>query len=170
MSDGNSGFNAVFGGGGGVSSPTLTYGSFISQLDQTIVAPLSPTQIALPTTFMSNGISVQTDGTIDFTANGVYMLEATINFFHSAPLTADTGYVWYQIGGFNIPDSTRLIRLNQNIFTNTLSVSYMFSLDYLTENIKLFFTASSTDISIQYANGGTNPNISSVICNVFQIA
>jgi hypothetical protein len=175
MSDGNSGFNAVFGG----VVPTLppdpiyrTYGSFSSQLDQPIVIPFIATQIALPITDLADGISVQSDGTIDFTIKGIYMLDATINFLHSAPLSADTGYVWYQKGGVDVADSTRLIRLNPNINTNTLSVSYMFTFSgAVSDNIKLFFTTSSTDLSIHYDNSVSSiPSVSSVICNVFQIA
>jgi hypothetical protein len=174
MSDGNSGFNAVF--GGVVPTKPLTiyrdYGSFSLQADQFILLPLTPTAIAYSTIDLSQGIAPASDGKISFSVSGIYMVDVTYNFYHNAPLTTDTGYVWYQKGGIDVPESTRLIRISPNISANTLSVSYMVEIiDITSDVIQLYFTASSTDLQLKYDNSISSiPSVSSVICNVFQIA
>ena len=174
MSDGNSGFNAVFGGGGGGGATiNRTNGSFSLQNDITITIPLLPTAIAYSSIDLSDGISPASDGTINFSVEGIYMVNVTYNFAHISLLTADFGYVWYQLSGVDVPESNRIVTFNQNIKESTLSVSYMVKIGALMsggfDTIQLFFTATSTDILLFYDNG-TSPKTSSVNCNVFQIA
>lgn len=174
MSDNS--FNAVFGGVvPTIPSPIINrdYGSFSSQLSQTIFIPLTATPINTATTNLSNGVSVNLiSGNIEFENGGIYMVEATIIFRHSSPFSADTGYVWIEKRGLNVAESTRSIRLNQNINISTLSVSYMVNIGNPSfDTIRLYFTASSTDIGIYYDGSVSEiPNSSSVIVNVFQIA
>ena len=135
--------------------------------------PLLPTAITYSAIDLSNGIAPASDGTIYFEVDGIYMINVTYNFYHTAPLTADRGFVWYQKSGVDVPESNRIITLNQNIKENTLSVSYMVQINAMAsggfDTIQLFFTTTSTDLSLFY-NMATNPKTSSVICNVFQIA
>ena len=172
MSDGNSGFNAVFGGVVPTTPINRQYGSFSLQNDITILLPLLPTAITYSTIDLSKDVQPASDGIIYFQVEGVYMFDVTYNFYHNAPMTTDTGYVWYQKSGVNVPESTRLIRLNPNINSNTLSVSYMVSInDLQNDTIQFYFTASSTDLQLKYDNSVSSiPSVSSVICNVFQIA
>ena len=170
----NSGFNAIFGGVVPTKAPTInrTYGSFHSQLSQSILIPLMPTPIFLEYTDLQEGINQpMSDGIIYFDNAGIYMIDATLLFRHNSPISADTGYVWYQKGGVDVPETTRSIRLNTNIYQTTLSVSYMVKINAVSDTIQLFFTTSSTDVQLYYDNSVSSiPNGSSAIVNVFQIA
>jgi hypothetical protein len=175
MSDGNSGFNAVFGGVVPTRKPepiNRTYGSFSLQTDITILLPLLPTAITYSTIDLSNGIYPEADGTIYFEVEGTFMVDVTYNFYNNAPMSTNSGYVWCQKSGVDVPESTRLITLNPNPSKNTLSVSYMVEIsDVSADTIQLFFTTSSTDLQLKYDNSVSGiPSVSSVICNVFQIA
>jgi len=152
--------------------PTTNYGSFRSELSQPISIAFDSVPISTELTEESNGVSVNPlSGNIEFTTFGRYMVEATILFRHNAPLSADTGFVWIQKGGFNVAGSTRQTRLNQNIFLTTLTVSYMVNIASESDTIRLYFTTSSTDVEIYYDNTVSGiPNSSSVIINIFQIA
>ena len=167
----DSNFNAIFGGVVPTATISRDYGSFRSELDQTLSPSLIPQPIGLEITDISEGIIINADGTIGVTEIGIYMVEATIVFSHNAPLTADTGYVYLVKGGVDVVGSTRLLRLNVNINAFTLSLSYLVNItDPQAETLALYFTATSTDIQIEYSTFATIPNASSVICNVFQIA
>ena len=153
-------------GGGG------NYGSFRSQSTQGVIVPLESTQISTAYTDESVGVSVNPlSGNIEFTTVGIYMVEATILFRHNSPLSADSGYVWIQKDGVNVAESTRSIRLNQNINITTLTLSYMVNIASVSDTLRLYFTTTSTDVEIYYDSTVSGiPNASSVIVNVFQIA
>ena len=151
--------------------PTTKYGSFRSQSTQVvIVATENP--ISTEYTDESVGVSVNPlSGNIEFTTVGIYMVEATILFRHNSPLSADSGYVWIQKDGVNVAESTRSIRLNQNINITTLTLSYMVNIASVSDTLRLYFTTTSTDVEIYYDSTVSGiPNSSSVIINVFQIA
>lgn len=152
--------------------PTTKYGSFSSQTTQGLLVPFDSTPINTETTNESNGVSVNPlSRNIEFTTFGIYMVEATILFRHNSPLSADSGYVWIQKGGLDVAESTRSIRLNQNINITTLTVSYMVNIASVSDTLRLYFTTSSTDVEIYYDSTVSGiPNSSSVIINVFQIA
>jgi len=171
----NSNFNAIFGGVVPTTpSPTINrkLGSFRSQLTQGLLIPLIATPINTEYTDESIGVSVNLiSGNIEFTTFGIYMVEATILFRHNSPLSADSAYVWIEKGGFTVAESTRSIRLNQNINITTLSVSYMVNIGSVSDTLRLYFTTSSTDVEIYYDSSVSGiPNSSSVIVNIFQIA
>ena len=152
-------------GGGG------NYGSFRSQLTQTVTSSLPPTIVDLEITDESNGVSVLS-GVMSFTTIGKYMLDATILFRNGSPLIANNGYVWIRKNGVDVPESRRLITLYQSINMNVLAVSYLFNIELISDTIELYFTTTSdTDMAIYYDNLVIGiPNASSVIVNVFQIA
>ena len=172
MSDGNSGFNAVF-GGVVPTTPTRinrTYGSFRSQLTQGVLDSLPPTIVGLEYTDESEGISVSS-GVIAFDIPGKYMLDATILFKNNSPTSANSGYVWIRKNGSDVDESRRLITLYESIDTNVLTLSYLVKIEFDSDTIELYFTTSSTDIEIYYDSSVSGiPNASSVIVNVFQIA
>ena len=152
-------------GGGG------NYGSFRSQLTQTVTSSLPPTIVDLEITDESNGVSVLS-GVMSFTTIGKYMLDATILFRNGSPLSANSGYVWIRKNGVDVPESRRLITLYQSISMNVLAVSYLFNIELISDTIELYFTTTSdTDMAIYYDSTVIGiPNASSVIVNVFQIA
>ena len=152
-------------GGGG------NYGSFRSQLTQTVTSSLPPTIVDLEITDESNGVSVLS-GVMSFTTIGKYMLDATILFRNGSPLIANNGYVWIRKNGVDVPESRRLITLYQSINMNVLAVSYLFNIELISDTIELYFTTTSdTDMAIYYDSTVIGiPNASSVIVNVFQIA
>ena len=152
-------------GGGG------NYGSFRSQLTQTVTSSVPPTIVDLEITDESNGVSVLS-GVMSFTTIGKYMLDATILFRNGSPLSANSGYVWIRKNGVDVPESRRLITLYQSISMNVLAVSYLFNIELISDTIELYFTTTSdTDMAIYYDSTVIGiPNASSVIVNVFQIA
>jgi hypothetical protein len=171
----NSNFNAIFGGVVPTTpSPTINrkFGSFSSQVTQSLLIPLISTPINTETTNESDGVSVNLlSGNIEFDTAGKYMVEATILFHHNSPLSPDSAYAWIQKSGLDVAESTRSIRLNQNINMTTLTLSYMVNIGVTTDTIRLYFTTSSIDIEVYYDNSVSGiPNSSSVIVNVFQIA
>lgn len=169
----NSGFNAVFGGVVPTTIPTINrkYGLFRSDLNQILVTPLFPQAIGLEFTDTADGVSINPSGIISFTTTGVYMMEVTILFKHISPISSDTGYVWYEKGGTQVPSTTRYIKGNVNIDNSTLTLSYMVEIaTILTDIIQFYFTATSTDLSISRLTTASYPSGSSVIVNVFQIA
>ena len=166
----NSNFSAIFGGSVPSQASVQDFGSFRSELDQTLSPSLLAQQIGLEITDNADGVGLNADGTIGFSKIGYYMVEATIVFLHTGAITTDTGYVYLVLGGVNILGSTRIIRLSPNVNTNTLSVSYLIHItDTSAETLELYFTATSTDVKIDYTTFATIPNSSSVIVNIFQI-
>ena len=171
----NSGFNAVFGSGGGGSSPTILqdFGSFNSLQTQVIGSALDPTLVALENTLLTNGVSVASDGTINFSNQGYYMVEATMQFFHRNALSVDNAYVWLLLNGVNYPSTTRQIVLRPTITWQVLTLNYMVRITSLLETINLIWTADSTDIELETTLSPISnpyPDEPSVICNVFQIS
>jgi hypothetical protein len=172
----NSGFNAVFGSGGGGSSPTINrdFASAYSAQTQTTTAPLSANQVLLEIAPLMSGVSISTSGVISFTNQGFYIVEATLQFFHNSPFTPDEAYVWLYQNGVAAPETTRTIVLNNNITKNLISVSYLVAIvpsPILLPTISLGWSVSDTDISLTAFTAGTSyPANPSAICNVFQIA
>jgi hypothetical protein len=172
----NSGFNAVFGSGGGGSSPKINrdFASSHSEQTQTTTTPLSANQVRLEISDTTSGVSIATNGDITFTNEGMYMLETTLQFFHNSPSTPDEAYVWLIQNGVEVPQTTRTIVLNNNITKNLISVSYMLSIFPFPTSlptISIGWSVSDTDISLTAFGGGTSyPANPSAICNVFQIA
>jgi len=168
----NSNFNAIFGGVVPTTPTTINrkYGSFHSQLTQSIIIPLNATNVGLEFTDESDGVSVSS-GVLAFTTTGKYMLDATIVFKNNSLLSVNSGYVWIRKNGTNVPQSRRLITLYQSININVLTLSYLFDIGLSSDTIELYFTTTSMDMEIYYDSSvGGIPNASSVICNVFQIA
>lgn len=170
----NSGFNAVFGGGVVGDQIGRDFGSFHSELTQTTTAPLSSNQVKLEITDTTSGVSCATNGDITFVKEGMYMLEATLQFQHTNPTTADEALVWLLQNGASLPQTTRTIVLNSNITKNIISVSYMLSIFPFPTSlptISIGWSVSDLDISLDKFTGGTSyPANPSAICNVFQIA
>ena len=170
----NSNFNAIFGGVVPTTPTTINrkFGSFSSQVTQSILIALTTKAINTETTNESDGVSINLlSGNIEFDTAGIYMVEATILFHHNSPLSADLAYVWIEKSGFNVAESTRSVSLNQNINMTTLTLSYMVNIGLTTDTIRLYFTTSSIDVEVYYDNSVSGiPNSSSVIVNVFQIA
>jgi hypothetical protein len=174
----NSGFNAVFGSGGGGSAPTINrdFGGFYSTQIQSVTAPNTEIQIAIEQTNFSNGVSCASDGTISFTHEGMYMIELTLQFTHQAPITNDYVYVWFKQNGANQYMTTREMILNSTIRSGVMSLSYMVAIypfPYALPTISLFWSATSSDIildTIFTPIGKPQSDTPSVICNVFQIA
>lgn len=169
----NSNFNAIFGGVVPTTPTTINrkYGSFRSQLTQSVLISLNSTIVNLEITDESDGVSVSS-GVLAFTTTGKYMLDATIIFRNSSLSLVNDGYVWIRKNGTNVPESRRLIKLYQSIDTNVLTLSYLFDIGLSSDTIELYFTTtSSSDMAIYYDSSVSGiPNASSVICNVFQIA
>jgi hypothetical protein len=172
----NSGFNAVFGSGGGGSSPTINrdFASAYSDQTQTTTAPLSANQVQLEIASLQSGVSISPSGVISFTNQGFYMIEATLQFYHNSPTTPDEALVWLYQNGVAVPQTTRTIVLNSNITKNLISVSYLVAIvpsPIVLPTISIGWSVSSTNISLTAFTGGTSyPANPSAICNVFQIA
>lgn len=168
----NSNFNAIFGGVVPTTPTTINrkYGSFRSELTQSLTSSLPPTIVGLEITDESDGVSVSS-GVLAFTTTGKYMLDATIVFKNNSLLSVNSGYVWIRKNGTNVPESRRLITLYQSININVLTLSYLFDIRFSSDTIELYFTTTSMDMEIYYDTSVSGiPNASSVICNVFQIA
>jgi hypothetical protein len=172
----NSGFNAVFGSGGGGSSPTINrdFASAYSDQTQTTTTPLSANQVRLEIASIQSGVTIFPSGVILFANQGFYIIEATLQFFHNNPSTPDNAYVWLIQDGVEVPQTTRTIVLNNNITKNLISVSYLVAIvpsPIFLPTISLGWSVSTTDISLTAFTGGTSyPANPSAICNVFQIA
>lgn len=171
----NSGFNAVFSsGGGGSTPPTISrnYGTFQCVNVQNLIAPLSPQGILIDLNGITNGISGAVNGTISFSRDGVYMLEASIQFSHSGTTTADNAYVWLEKSGVFEADSTRVIRVNPNINQIVLSVSYMVQIVSATDTCRFMWSADTVDVFLAQITPPTPLNVypaASSIINVYQI-
>jgi hypothetical protein len=172
----NSGFNAVFGSSGGGSSPTINrdFAYAYSDQTQTTTLPLSANQVRLEIAPLMSGVSISTSGVISFTNQGVYVIEATLQFFHNSVISPNEAYVWLYQNGVAIPQTTRTIILNANITKNLISVSYIVSIvpsPMLLPNISLGWSVSDDNIELSAFTGGTSyPDNPSAICNVFQIS
>ena len=104
----NSNFNAIFGGVVPTTPTTINrkYGSFRSELTQSLTSSLPPTIVGLEITDESDGVSVSS-GVLAFTTTGKYMLDVTIVFKNNSLLSVNSGYVWIRKNGTNVPESRR---------------------------------------------------------------
>ena len=173
----NSGFNAVFGSGGGSSpSPTIyrDFGSFFSSVVQTPV-PSTSNLVALELIVLSNGISSAPDGTITFTHEGFYMIEVTYQVGHLGTSGSDYAWFWLWYNGANFPLTARQIEIQptQQQFS-IVALQYMVRItDPTTDTINLIWDATSTDVVLDYISNPISsgyPDQASVICNVYQIS
>jgi len=168
----NSGFNAVFGsGGGGGSTPTNYNGSFFSVTTQVAGGVLTESYVSLEVTDFSNGIIISgTDfSQITFENDGIYALNFSIQLDNQGGGSGEDFIVYLIKNGSKLPDSaTRYVVQSSSRF-QVCSLDFLLNIsagDY----IQIGYVVDDVDIVLLFESSvGVYPDIPSVICNVFNV-
>lgn len=153
---------------------TSLNGSFFSANNQNCLVASQENPILIENTEFSNGVSVVSDRDIIFTQAGVYLINVSAEFFHNAPFSSDSAFIWLKKNGSNIDFTTRISKLNSTVNNVVLSVSYLVEINATIlsfDSIGVYWTADSTDIILQSQGFiiADYPNSPSVIVNVCKI-
>jgi hypothetical protein len=168
----NSGFNAVFGSSGGGSAPKIDryYGNFNSMLNVSASAINVASPIGIENTTMQNGVSLLTDGAMQYDNSGVYMINVTFQVIHQMPMFGGYAYFYLWYNGLPIPTTTRWIALGTNGAEVVLSLSYMVDILNPLDKINLVWEVDDLNMLLvanPYAPAW--PDSPSVLVQTFQV-
>ena len=168
----NSGFNAVFGGGGGGSAPTINkyYGNFNSMLIISASATNVASPIGIENTTMQNGVSLLPDGAMQYDNSGVYMINVTFQVYYQMATFSAYAYFYLWYNGLPIQATTRFIALRPNASEVVLSLSYMVDILNPLDKINLVWEVDDLNILL-VANpySPAFPDSPSVLVQTFQV-
>jgi len=146
----------------------LDYGSFDSNVDQTLAAINTATAINAATTLSSNGISVVSNSQFTVTNAGFYQILASLQLT-SGSASAKNVYFWLRKNGTDVGSSTRAITVDLNSGFSPISLDYTISLaagDY----VQLYWAANDTNVTLDaLAALAFAPSGPSVLVNVQQL-
>ena len=147
----------------------LDYGTFSSNVDQTLGAINTGTAITYSTTEISNGVSIGSPTSRLVVAEaGFYQVSASIQLTSSSA-SAKNVYFWLDKNGTAVPDTTRAVTLSANSQLFPFSVLYDVSLQ-ATDYIRVMWASDSTDVTLDaLAASAFAPAAPSVIVSVTQI-
>jgi hypothetical protein len=135
------------------------YGAFQSVVDQTLAAANTAYAMTLDTTDVSNGIALSNSSRINVKNAGVYNFQWSGQFQNTDTQEHDVS-VWLRKNGTNIVGSTGLIGVPSShggIDGHTV-VGWNYFLDLAANDyIELYWSAPSTNVSLQFYAAGTSP-------------
>ena len=137
----------------------MPYGAFQSVVDQTLAAANTAYAMTLDTTDVSNGVTLSNSSRINVKNAGVYNFQWSGQFQNTDTQEHDTS-VWLRKNGTNIVGSTGLIGVPSShggIDGHTV-VGWNYFLDLAANDyIELYWSAPSTQVSLQFYAAGTTP-------------
>lgn len=140
------------------------YGLFFSTVDQTATNPNTAYAVTYPTTYLSNGISIDTNSRITTVKPGVYSFTVTAQVLCSVA-AAHTLYMWINRGGTDIGYSTRAITTSAN--GEYAEVTWDFIIDVpdpATDYIEMYWAVTNTNIKLEATGASApHPGIPSVV-------
>ena len=146
----------------------LDYGSFDSNIDQTLGAINTATAITVANTLSSNGVSVVSGSRLTVSQAGFYQIDAVFQLT-SGNTSAKNVYFWLRKNGANVADTTRAITVNINNGFVPISLNYTISLaanDY----VELYWAADDTNVTLDaLAASAFAPAAPSVLVNINQL-
>ena len=138
---------------------TMPYGAFQSLADQTIATANTAYAMTLDTTDFSNGVTLSNSSRMNVKNAGVYNLQWSGQFVNSDSQLHDVS-VWLRKNGSDVAGSTGVISVpNSHGGVNGHSIvgwNYFLELaanDY----IEIYWSATSTQISLQFIPAQTSP-------------
>ena len=135
------------------------YGAFQSIVDQTLAAANTAYAMTLDTTDYSNGITLSNSSRINVKNAGVYNFQWSGQFQNTDTQEHDTS-VWLRKNGTNVVGSTGLIGVPSShggIDGHTV-VGWNYFLELAANDyIELYWSAPSTNVSLQFYAAGTSP-------------
>jgi hypothetical protein len=156
--------------GGYISSGNL-YGSFYSNVDQTITAN-TPAAMSASTQDLSNGITVVNGSKFTVASGGTFNIQFSAQIKQGANSALMS--IWFKKNGNDIPDSATQLDLQNNN-------SYVFALNFIlqlaaNEYVEIWWASNSSNTSIEHFPAGPNvnvlytrPEIPSLIVTVTQV-
>lgn len=171
----NSGFNAVFGSGGGGASSSQAYLSALSELTQVCSPALTQCIAQAEVTSLSQDISIAPDGTITYNLDGLYNLNFSIELSRATGGgVGSTIWFWIIQNGVAVANSTTSYNVEPTIKYNVASLDFLFNL-VAGDTLKVAWTTDNDDIELIYEPAPPIPMglpytaIPSVIINTWKI-
>jgi hypothetical protein len=135
------------------------FGAFQSLVDQSIASTTTAYAMTLNTTDFSNGVTTSNSSRINVTNAGLYNLQWSGQFVNTDTQIHDTS-VWLRVNGTNLTGSTGLISVPNShggVDGRTI-VGWNYFLQ-LAQNdyVELYWSATSTSISLQHFDAQTSP-------------
>jgi len=138
---------------------SVPYGAFQSVVDQTLAAANTAYAMTLDTTDYSNGVTLSNSSRINVKNAGVYNFQWSGQFQNTDTQEHDAS-VWLRKNGTNIAGSTGLVGVPSShggIDGHTV-VGWNYFLDLAANDyIELYWSAPSTQVSLQFYAAGTSP-------------
>lgn len=135
----------------------LDYGSFDSNIDQTLEDPNTATAITVANTLSSNGVSVASGSRLTVAQSGFYQIDAVLQLT-SGSSSAKNVYFWLKKNGANVAETTRAITVDTNNGFVPIALKYTISLA-ASDFVELYWASDSTDVLLDaIAASGTDPN------------
>jgi hypothetical protein len=146
----------------------LDYGSFDSNVDQTLAAVNTATAITVANTLSSNGVSVVSSSRLTMSQSGFYQIDAVLQLT-SNNSSAKNVYFWLRKNGTNVAETTRAVTVNINGGFVPISLNYTISL-LANDYVELYWAADSTDVVLDaLAASAFAPAAPSVLVNINQL-
>jgi len=137
----------------------MPYGAFQSVVDQTIASANTAYAMTLDTTDYSNGVTLSNSSRVNVKNAGVYNFQWSGQFQNTDTQEHDTS-VWLRKNGTNVVGSTGLIGVPSShggIDGHTV-VGWNYFLELAANDyIELYWSAQSTNVSLQFYAAGTSP-------------
>ena len=138
---------------------TTPYGAFQSLVDQTIASTTTAYAMTLDTTDYADGVYISNSSRINVRNAGIYNLQWSGQFENSDTQLHDVS-VWLRKNGTNIVGSTGFISVpnSHGGINGTIIAGWNYFLELAANDyIELYWSATSTQISLQFYPVGTSP-------------
>ncbi len=136
------------------------YGSFVSLTNQPIASATTAYAVALETTAESRGISIVDGSKITFAEAGTFAVSFSLQL-HNSNNNIQTARVWLRKNGADLANSNSIFDISGQhggadgalIAATTIVVTVAAG-----DNLQLYWSASSTEVFLQYLSAGTSPS------------
>jgi hypothetical protein len=138
---------------------SIPYGAFQSVVDQTIAATNTAYAMTLDTTDYSNGVTISNSSRINVKNAGVYNFQWSGQFQNTDTQEHDVS-VWLRKNGTNVVGSTGFIGIpsSHGGIDGHIVVGWNYFLELAANDyIELYWSAPSTQVSLQFYAAGTSP-------------
>jgi hypothetical protein len=138
---------------------TAPYGAFQSLVDQTIASTTTAYAMTLDTTDYTNGVYLSNSSRMNVRNAGIYNLQWS-GQFENTDSSDHNVYVWLRKNGTDVVASTGLVAIpSKHGSTNGHTISgWNFFVELAANDyIELYWSADSTQVSLQFYAAGTSP-------------
>ena len=160
-------------GGGGIAGP-VAYGSFFSNLSESIATPGVSQSVTLNSTYESQSVALSGSSKIKFDYQGTYEFQYVAQVANSTNAVQDANF-WIKYNGVDYPDSNTRITLQPRKSSGEPSFQLMTSNFIGTaqndgDYIELFWNATDAGVYLFYTGSNGEPATPSVIANVHSVS